>query len=84
MVNLVINEIRKTKIINIIFILVLYIISLILINKYSNNSIYDMSYSLIPFIGIFLCLLFSGTICLEIDNGSMRYYLTKPFKRYKI
>ena len=84
MVNLIINEIRKIKIIKIIFIILLYIVSLILINKNSNNSIYDMSYSLIPFIGIFLCLLFSGSICLEIDNGSMRYYLTKPFKRYKI
>ena len=84
MSNLIKNEIIKTRVSKIIFTYILFIISLFIINKYSDNSIYDMSYYLIPFIGIVICILFSGSICLEIENGNMRYYLTKPYKRYKV
>lgn len=84
MINLINNEICKIKKSKIIFIYIIFVISLLLINKYSNNNIFDMSYNLIPFIGIFVSLLFSGSICFEIENGTMRYYLTKPYKRYKV
>ena len=84
MIKLIINEIKKVKISKIIFTYILFIISLFIINKYSVNNIYDMSYYLIPFIGIIISILFSGSICLEIENGNMRYYLTKPYRRYKI
>ena len=84
MLRLVINEINKIKLSKIIFTYLLLVISLILINKYSNKNILDMSYNLIPFIGVLISILFSGSICSEIESGTMRYYLTKPFKRYKI
>ena len=84
MIKLIINEIYKTRISKIIFTYLLIIISLILMNKYGKDNLFDMSYNIIPFIGIFVSLLFSGSICSEIDSGTMRYYLTKPFKRYKV
>jgi len=84
MISLLKNEFYKIKISKIIFTYIIYIISLIIINKYSKSNILDMSYNLIPFVGIVLIILFSGIICEEINSGNMRYYLTKPFKRYKI
>lgn len=84
MINLIINEIKKTRLSKIIITYILVVISLLLINNYSTKSIFDMSFNLIPFIGIFVSLLFSGSICFEIENGSMKYYLTKPYKRYKV
>lgn len=84
MMNLIINEFKKVRIIKIIITYILVITSLILINKYSNKSIFDMSFNIIPFIGIFVSLLFSGSVCFEIENGTMKYYLTKPYKRYKV
>ena len=84
MIRLIKNEIIKTRISKIIFSYVLIITSLIIINKYGKGNIFDNSYHLIPFIGIFVSILFSGSICFEIENGTLRYYLTKPFKRYKV
>ena len=84
MIRLIYNEFIKVRISKIIFSYIVIIISLVLINKYSNKYILDMSYNLIPFIGIFVSILFSGSVCFEIENGTMKYYLTKPFKRYKV
>ena len=84
MIRLIINEINKVKISKMLFTYLLLVLSLILINKYSSNNIFDMSFNIIPFIAILISLLFSGSICFEIENGTMRYYLTKPFKRYKV
>ena len=44
----------------------------------------DLIFNLIPFIGIVVSILFSGSICGEVENGTLRYYLTKPYKRWKI
>ena len=84
MIKLINNEFIKVKKYKIILTYILIIISIILMNKYGKSDIKDMSYNLIPFIGIIISILFSGSICSEIENGTMRYYLTKPFKRYKI
>ena len=84
MIKLINNEFSKIKRSKIIFTWFLLIITLILMNKYSDRSIYDLSFILIPFIGIIVCIMYSGTICKEIENGTLRFYLTKPYKRWKV
>ncbi len=84
MISLIKNEFIKIKRIKLIFIFLLIIISILLLNKYSKSDLKTVSYNIIPFIGIIECILFSGSICSEIDSGTMRFYLTKPFKRYKV
>ena len=84
MIRLVINEINKIKKSKIIFIQILFILVVYLIHKYSNKELETVSYNLIQFIGVVVCILFSGSICGEIENGNMKYYLTKPFIRFKI
>jgi ABC-2 type transport system permease protein len=41
-------------------------------------------YNLIPFVGIMVSIIFSGIISNEIENGTIRFYLTKPISRNKI
>lgn len=84
MIKLIRNELIKVKKIKLFFSQLLFLITIYIMKRYSNNNIFDLVYNLIPFLGIFTAILFSGTIVSEIDNGSFRYYLTKPFKRYKI
>ena len=84
MINLINNELLKIKKSKIIFIEILFIVSLVLMNKYGKDSLFNLSFNLIPFIGVIISLLYAGTISSEIENGTMRFYLTKPYKRYKI
>ena len=84
MINLINNEFLKVKKSKLIFTIILFSIAIYIINKVSDNDLFELSYNLIPFVGIFVCILFSGTICGELENGNLRYYLTKPFKRWKI
>ena len=84
MISLIKNEFYKIKFSKIILSFIIYIVLLLLMNKYSNKSIKDLSFNMIVFIGIFNCLLFSGTISNEIDRGTFKYYLTKPVSRYKV
>ena len=84
MIKLINNEFNKIKKSKVIFTYILLIIVLFLMNKYSDKDIYSLSYYLIPIIGIIVCILFSSTICGELERGTLRYYLTKPFKRWKI
>lgn len=62
----------------------LFLTIILIIVKTSDSNIIDTSYRLIPFIGILMCIIFGGTISQEIENGTLRYYLTKPIKRWKI
>ena len=84
MIKLINNELSKVKKRKIVFIELLFIITLILMNKYGKSSLSILSFNLIPFIGVVSSILFSGSICFEIESGTMRYYLTKPYKRWKI
>ena len=52
--------------------------------KVSDKSLFELSINLIPFICIINSILFGGIISSEIENGNFRYYLTKPYKRWKI
>lgn len=84
MIRLINNEFIKIKKSKIIFTEVCYIITLLMLNKYSDKNILDLSYYLIPIIGVIVSILYGGIISSEKENGSFRYYLTKPYKRYKI
>ncbi len=82
MIKLIKNEIIKFGFIKIILIQILFIFIAILFYKFD----YDVSiiYKYIPFVSIFSSIFFSGSINSEIDNGTFRYYLTKPYKRWKV
>ena len=84
MIRLVKNEIIKMGKIKLIFPYVLF--SLIIIIQYFlvDNIVFENVISIIPFCGIILCVIFSGLISNEIENGTFRFYLTKSKSRNKI
>ena len=84
MIKLVRNELIKVKKIKLLFSQVLFLIAVYMMKRYGEKSLFDLVYNIIPFIGIFTSIFFSGTIVNEIENGNFRFYLTKPFKRWKI
>ena len=84
MIKLIRNEFIKIKKSKLIFTQILFLITIIIVKKYSSKSLFDLSFNLIPFISIMISILFGGIISKEIENGNFRYYLTKPYKRWKI
>ncbi len=83
MIRLIRNEFTKLGFIKIIIPFVIFLI-IILIEFYFNNVEYENLFELIPYVGIVLCILFSGIISSEIENGTFRYYLTKSSTRFKV
>lgn len=86
--KLLLNEFKKTGFKKII-IYDLLIISTIFIIIYLNrkldaNDVFDTIYSFIPFLGILICVIFSGIISSEISNGTFKMYLTKGYSRWKV
>ena len=84
MIRLINNELIKVGKWKILLSNLLFLTIILIIIKTSDSNIIDTSYRLIPFIGILMCIIFGGTISQEIENGTLRYYLTKPIKRWKI
>ena len=84
MIRLINNEFIKIKKVKVIFTYICYIITLIILNKYSDKNILDLSYYLIPVIGVIVSILYGGIISSEKENGSFRYYLTKINSKYTI
>ncbi len=84
MIRLINNELIKVGKCKIVLSNLLFLTIILIIVKTSDSNIIDTSYRLIPFIGILMCIIFGGTISQEIENGTLRYYLTKPIKRWKI
>ncbi len=82
--KLVINEFIKVGIIKIVVSLITFLIIILIIYKTNKEDILSTSYNLIPFVGIIMIIFCGGSISSEIENGSMKYYLTKPIKRWKI
>lgn len=83
-IKLVINELRKIGIIKLFISLITFLIIILVIYETNDDNILDTSYKLIPFVGIFMIVFYGGSISFEIENGSLKYYLTKPIKRWKI
>ena len=81
---LVINEFKKTGLIKLIVPNIIFLISILIMYKTKKDTIETTIYSLIPFIGIFTIIFYGGSISSEIENGSLKYYLTKPVLRWKI
>lgn len=82
MIKLIINEFIKFGKTKILLTQILFIIVTIVL--YKLNYTKEIIYSYIPFVSIIISILFSGIINKEIEDGTLRYYLTKPFKRWKI
>ena len=85
MMNLIKNEFIKLGFKK-QFISFIVLTIIIIINYFINNEklSVDNMFTLIPFIGIIISILFSGIISEEIDSGTFRFYLTKPVSRTKI
>lgn len=85
MIRLIINEIVKCGRVKIltsyfVFTFVTFFIYIL------NENIIEYSYlnSYIMFIGIYASMLFGGIISNEVEKGTIRFYLSKPVKRWKI
>lgn len=82
MIKLIKNEFLKVKYYKILITQLIFIVILFLLYKldYDNKIIFN----LIPFLGVFCSVYYSGIISNEINDGTFRYYLTKPVRRSKI
>jgi len=83
MIKLIKNELFKIKISKILISFAIFFTILMLFYKKGKN-LYELSFNMIPIIGIFVCLFFGGTVSGEVEKGTFRYYLTKPISRHKI
>ena len=88
MISLIVNEYKKIKASKIIISVCLIIVSiyiLIYLNKdMSGIELFNLIYRFIPFLGILICVLFAGIVNNEVNKGTFRYYLTKPYYRSKV
>ncbi|MGM9877787.1 MAG: ABC transporter permease subunit [Bacilli bacterium] len=82
MIKLINNEFIKLGKNKLIFIQIIFILIILLLYKLDYSK--EIIYNYIPFVEIAISILYSGIISKEIDDGTIRYYLTKPFKRWKI
>jgi len=84
MIKLINNELIKLGKNKIILSQILFLIIIYIIYKVEDTNFSETIFSIIPFVGLLSCVLFGGIISGELDNGTLRFYLTKPHKRYKI
>lgn len=83
MIKLINNEFKKVGILKLSIPFVIFLIVIIIIYEF-NDNMKNTIFSLIPFIGIMISIIFSGIVSNEIDNGTIRFYLTKPVSRINI
>ena len=83
MIKLINNEFKKIGILKLSFPFVIFLIITILIYEFTDDM-RNTIFKLIPFVGIIISILFSGIISSEIENGTFRFYLTKPISRINI
>lgn len=88
MIRLIKNEVIKFSRIKILIssLLLVFTIYLIIHFNIDKDVLYlkETVFKLIPFISVMICILFGGIVSNEFQNGTIRVYLTKPFKRWKI
>ena len=83
MIKLINNEFKKIGPLKLSIPFVIILIVIILIYEF-NDNMKNTIFILIPFIGIMMSIIFSGIISNEIENGTIRFYLTKPVSRNNI
>lgn len=83
MIKLINNEFKKVGYIKLSFPFIIFLIVIIIIFEFTDNM-KNTIFNLIPFVGILTSIVFSGIISNEIENGTIRFYLTKPISRNKI
>lgn len=83
MIKLVINEFKKIGLLKLTLSFIVFLTIIVIIYEF-NDDMKNTIYNLIPFVGIMTSVLFSGIISNEIENGTFRFYLTKPISRKKI
>jgi ABC-type transport system involved in multi-copper enzyme maturation permease subunit len=83
MIKLINNEFKKIGFFKLCFPFIIFLIVIILIFEVTDDMKNTID-NLIPFVGIMVSIIFSGIISNEIENGTIRFYLTKPISRNKI
>ena len=83
MIKLINNEFKKIGPLKLSIPFIIFLIVIILIYEF-NDNMKNTIFNLIPFIGIMMSIIFSGIISNEIENGTIRFYLTKPVSRNNI
>ena len=84
MIRLIKNEFVKQGIIKSIIPFLLFLI-VVMIEYFFNKSFESNDLlELIPYIGIVLCVMFSGIVSNEMVSGTFKYYLTKSNTRFKV
>ena len=88
MIKLIRNEYIKNSRIKLFIGVIIIIFIVYFIIKFNSNRSADYListiYKFIPFVSILLCILFGGIVSNEFHNGTIRVYLAKPVKRWKI
>lgn len=86
--KLILNEFKKISRIRYFIVYSCLFIIVLFIFKYSTNRdskyIVETVYTIIPIIGVVICVFFGGIVSNEFQNGTIRAYLTKPIKRNRI
>ena len=84
MMGLIKNEYIKLGLFKIVFPIILF--SIVIILEYYLNKVlmFEDIIKIIPYVGIVLCIIFSGIVSNEIESGTFRFYLTKSISRVKI
>lgn len=84
MIRLIKNEFVKLGFFKCIIPFLLFL-TVIMIEYFFNKSLESKNLlELIPYIGIVLCVMFSGLVSNEMVSGTFKYYLTKSNTRFKV
>ena len=85
MIKLIRNEFVKVGLFRLILSYIVFTLVTLLIHIFNDYNInFELIYKYVMFIGIYASMLFGGCISNEITSGSFRFYLSKPFNRWKI
>ncbi len=83
MIKLINNEFKKIGKLKLAIPFIIFLSVIIIIYEFTTDM-KNTIYKLIPFIGIIISIFYSGIISNEIENGTIRFYLTKPVSRINV
>lgn len=88
MSSLIKNELKKFSKSKLFFsslILIFIIFLIIYFNKEKDTGyVKNTVFTFLPFLNILVCILFGGIVSNEFSSGTIRVYMTKPNKRWKV